>query len=335
MGYSFMTFKKIKSYNAMIGKYKHNYREMYVPNADPDQADKNEELVSLNGKTYKEAFEERMKKLGYLDGGKKIRSNAVMGFEVVTTFSREDKEKIDLEKWKENNVKWLREAFNARPDLYGDNVLSVVYHGDEAGNVHCHAFVVPIDDKGHLNARYYVANRTKLINLQNSYGSLMKKEHNLQRGLPNSKARHKDIQRYYAALNATLERELPEVLPGESSEDYRKRVNSMYVNLQLKNMSLEDKMKQEELRYSQRIQNAISSAKKEVYEKNKPILKEADEIVREFGSMEECAKMAERVKNIDLGTVLMEDSDNYQDLLNRLENLGKEEKKKRKPSFDR
>ena len=319
----------------MIGKYKHNYREMDVPNADPDLADKNEELVSLNGKTYKEAFEERMKGLGYLDGGKKIRSNAVMGFEVVTTFSREDKEKIDLEKWKENNVKWLKEAFNAKPELYGDNVLSVVYHGDEAGNVHCHAFVVPIDDKGHLNARYYVANRTKLINLQNSYGNLMKKEHNLQRGLPNSKARHKDIKRYYAALNAVLDKGLPEVRPDENANDYRKRINSMYVDLQLKNMSLEDKMKQEELRYSQRIQNAVSAAKKEVYDKNKPILKEADEIVREFGSMENCAKMAEKVKNIDLGMALMDDPEEYQELLTRLENIGKEEKKKRTPSFDR
>ena len=80
-----------------------------------------------------------MKELGY-GTSKKIRSNAVLGFEVVTTFSREDADHMDCNKWKENNTKWLTETFNIDPEKYGNNVLSVVYHGDEPGNVHCHAF---------------------------------------------------------------------------------------------------------------------------------------------------------------------------------------------------
>ncbi len=72
---------------------------MDVLNADPEMSYLNEELVKLDDKTYVEAFNERMKTLGYGED-KKIRSNAVYAFEVVTTFSREDHEKIDLEEWK-------------------------------------------------------------------------------------------------------------------------------------------------------------------------------------------------------------------------------------------
>ena len=52
MGYSFMTLEKIKNMNQIIGKYKHNYREIDVLNADPSKKDLNEELVKLDGKTF-------------------------------------------------------------------------------------------------------------------------------------------------------------------------------------------------------------------------------------------------------------------------------------------
>ena len=336
MGYCFMTIEKIKTPNAMRGKYLHNYREMEVPNADAEKAHLNEELVSLNGKTYLQAFNEKVKALGYGDkkGQRKIKSNQVRGFEVVTTFSREDREKMDIEKWKENNVKWLREAFNADPEKYGDNVLSVMYHGDETGNVHCHAFIVPIDDKGHLNARYYVQNREKLINLQNSYAELMEKEHGLKRGIPGSKATHKDIKRYYAALNNTLESELPKVKEHETAEEYRKRVNKLYVDLKLQNMGLEDKAKTAVLRYSQLILNAKNDAKKELYNKHKETLERVKDIEREYGSLEDCAINAEKLKMIELGASTTGEGNEYDDLFKRLYQMGLDEKKKRTPVFD-
>ncbi len=48
-----------------------------------------------------------------------------------------------------------------------------------------------------------------MIELQDSYGKLMKQEHDLDRGIKYSKARHQDIKRYYTALNNTLTKELP------------------------------------------------------------------------------------------------------------------------------
>lgn len=329
MGYSFMTFEKIKNINQMVGKYKHNYREIDVLNADPDKIHLNEELVSLDGKSYKEAFEERTKALGYGDG-KKIRKNAVYGFEVVTTFSREDSDKIDLEKWKENNTKWLKETFNVNPEKYGDNVLSVVYHGDEPGNVHCHAFIVPIDDKGNLNARYYVKSRQKLIEMQDSYGTIMKKEHNLERGVPGSKASHQDIKRYYTALNMTLQKELPQCKALETANDYRKRVNEIYKDACLKIMGMEDRMERIQLAQEQKTLNSVSAAKKELYDKYQEKAENMEELEREFGSYSSIKEKCDNFDNLITGIAEEEEKDDLIVIVNTLIESGRKVRNKEK-----
>lgn len=329
MGYSFFTLEKIKKQGQMVGKYKHNYREIDVINADPDKKHLNEELVSLNGKNYKEAFDERMKTLGY-GTDKKMRSNAVQGFEVVTTFSREEADNINLERWKENNTKWLKETFNVNPEKYGDNVLSVVYHGDEPGNVHCHAFIVPIDDKGNLNARYYVQNRQKMINMQDSYGKLMKDEHNLDRGISGSKARHQDIKRYYTALNMTLEKELPALKEHESVMEYRQRANEIYKDACLKIMGLEDKTSRLEMSQEQKTRNKVSAAKKELYDKYQDKAEHMEQLEREFGTYEEIQDKCEGFDNLIAGIAEEEDKDDYIVIVNTLMDNGKKLREKEK-----
>ena len=132
-----MDIKKIKSLNVMAAKYKHNYREITVPNAVPELSGMNRELVPLIGKDgnpvdYNEAFKQKMESLEYYKDHK-LRSNAVLAYEIVTTFSHEDAGKVDVEKWQEDNVKWLKDTFNLTPEN-GNCVLSVMYHGDEYGN---------------------------------------------------------------------------------------------------------------------------------------------------------------------------------------------------------
>ena len=236
MGYCFMSIEKIKEKGTMTRKYEHNYRTGYVPNADAEKASLNEELVSLKGKTYVEAFNERMEKLKKYNP--KIRKNAVLGLEIVTTFSREDREIVDIEQWKKDQVTWLEDTFNANKEKYGNNVLSVMYHGDEAGNVHCHAMIIPIDENGRLNASYYLDGRKKIIELQDSYGAKMSKNHGLRRGLKNSSAKHEDIKRYYAALNQALAHEAPPVQKvnghNETAEEYKVRVDELIKDLNLK-----------------------------------------------------------------------------------------------------
>lgn len=337
--FCFMSIEKIKSFNVCLGKYKHNYREIEVSNADKNKENLNQELISLNGKTYNEALNERLKELGYYNS-KKIRKNAVLGFEIVTTFSKNDNLNINIEKWKEDNVNWLKENFNANKEKYGDNVLSVMYHGDEEGNVHMHSFVVPIDDKGNLNARFYVGNRKKMIELQNSYSEKMK-SHNLERGVAGSKAKHTDIKKYYTALNKQLNKNLPLMNPQEKFEDYYNRINELYKDVNLKNMGLEDKYNRLELEVSQKIKNAKSESTKEFFEKYNDKLEKYDELERTYDGIENIEKKLEKISNIKKAIEYTDDNDrqNIDNLLNALNQKGNEiiqkSKKKEKEEFYR
>ena len=236
-----MTIEKVKDKGSLTRKYQHNYRTGNVPNADPALLHKNDELVRLNGQTYVEKFDEVMNRLK--EQNPKIRKNAVLALEIVTTFSREDIETVDVEKWKTDQVKWLRENFNPNPEEFGDNVISVMFHGDEAGNVHCHSVIIPIDDKGKLNASYFLDGRAAMIKLQDSYGKLMEERHKLQRGLRGSQAKHEDIKRFYAAQNQALAQEGPEIrkIGGrkETVEEYKERCDEVIKDLHLKMLAMQ------------------------------------------------------------------------------------------------
>lgn len=222
MGYCFMTTQKIKSMGALTSKCIHNFRKIEISNADPDLLYKNETLVNStdeygNELDYVDAWKERMRSLpSYQEHG--VRKNAVLAIEVVTTFSRESN--INLEKWKEENVKWLEKTYNVAPDGKS-NVLSVVYHADEPGNVHCHAIVVPVDENGRLNSVRFIGGRKALYEMQTDYGNAMK-QFGLQRGLENGQARHQDIKKYYSELNNAIKVSLPK--EQETALEYRDRV---------------------------------------------------------------------------------------------------------------
>lgn len=225
MGYCFMSIDKVKDFRTMEMKYQHNYRVKEVPNAISELKGENKELVELedaagNQINYKTAFRDRIKSLDYYRHHR-LRSDAVLGLEVVTTLSRDDLPLTDLEKWQEDNVKWLKETFNQAPEKYGDNVISVIYHADEVGSVHCHAFIIPVNKEGRLSAHSYFGGRASLSKLQDSYAKAMS-AHNLERGVKGSSAKHTDIKKFYTKLNEKMDVPLPE--RGESPEEYRKRI---------------------------------------------------------------------------------------------------------------
>ena len=225
MGYCFMSINKVKDFRTMEMKYQHNYRVKEVPNAISELKGENKELVELqdaagNRIDYKTAFRDRIKNLEYYRHHR-LRSDAVLGLEVVTTLSRDDLPSTDLEKWQEDNVKWLKETFNQAPEKYGENVMSVIYHGDEVGSVHCHAFIIPVNKEGRLSAHSYFGGRASLSKLQDSYAKAMS-THNLERGVKGSSAKHADIKKFYTKLNEKMDVPLPE--RGESPEKYRKRI---------------------------------------------------------------------------------------------------------------
>ena len=171
MAFAFMDIQKIKTEGQMTAKYNHNCRKIEIDNVIPELSHLNEDLIPLpvdqngNELSYYDAFKKRINELPYYQDHN-IRKNAVRGYEVLLTFSKD--ESINVDEWKKLSVKWLKDTFNVAPDKR-NNVLHVAFHADETGNYHCHAFVVPIDEKGKLNACRFTDGSRALSDLQTSF----------------------------------------------------------------------------------------------------------------------------------------------------------------------
>lgn len=187
MSYAILRVAKVKTQGAIASIGKHNERERDTPNADKSLTPNNITLIGDDSKSYLDSWQDKTKDI-------KIRSNAVLGLEVILTYSPEAKmqESQKFEEWKAKNIEFLKDTFGE------DNILKAKLHLDET-TPHIHAFIVPIDNKGKLNARAFVGGREKLRDMQTSYADYMK-EFNLNRGLENSKAEHIPLKKFYAAL---------------------------------------------------------------------------------------------------------------------------------------
>ena len=182
MAYAIMRFGRIKR-TGLAHTYRHNSREDMPPNADPARTAMNRELIGSGGTTYRDLFEDVRSEMLIESpdfGKRKIRSDAAYGLEVLMTFSSRT-DGVDLEKWIQRNVEWLNEAFNppgreayvhdydgTKKTIHLNNVRSVILHQDE-GIPHLHAFIIPVDEKGVLNASYYIGGMQRCSRLQASY----------------------------------------------------------------------------------------------------------------------------------------------------------------------
>lgn len=274
MGYCFMSIQKIKTKGGLMSKYNHNYRQVDVDNADKELAYLNDEIIKLptdeSGKqmNYVEAFNDRLSTIPYYQTHS-YRKNAVLAFEVVTTFSKDSP--IDLEAWKQKNKEWLENTFNVAGDGR-NNVISMVYHGDEAGEVHCHAIVVPIDERGRLNAARFTGGARAMSDLQSSYAIDMR-EFGLERGLKGSSAKHEDIRRFYAELNRAKD-SVPEVKPGEPAQAYKERV---LASLETMHMSTLRDIKEKERESRRRLDSGFIERRDEIARERNAFFSELEE----------------------------------------------------------
>ena len=187
MSFAILRVEKIKTQGAIASIGKHNERERETPNADYNITPENKTLVGDDSLSYLEAWQEKTKDL-------KIRSNAVLALEVVLTYSPEAKiqQSQNFEAWQAKNIQFLKDTFGE------DNILKAKLHIDET-TPHIHAVIVPIDDKGKLNARAFTGGREKLRDMQTNYAEYMQ-EFNLNRGIENSRAEHIPLKKFYGAM---------------------------------------------------------------------------------------------------------------------------------------
>lgn len=192
--YAILRIEKIKSVSHGNARLKHSRREIECPTAVSGKCNKHlvftdraEEMRKDKKTPFKTIFHERIK-------GQKVRRNAVHAIEVVLTFSPNAVNNERLRSWASANMQWLADNFGG-----AKNVIDARLHLDEA-TPHIHAFIIPLDERGKLNARAFLGGtNNRMSELQTSYAKAME-PFRLERGISKkiTKAQHQNSQRWHA-----------------------------------------------------------------------------------------------------------------------------------------
>ena len=189
--YAVLRVAKLKTMGEIGQLGKHNERTRETRNADEARLGDNVRLAGT-GDWCADAQ-------GRLDDAPTIRSNAVLAMEHVLTASREFyhqgtqfEQATRLAEWTERSMVWLRETYGEK------NIVAAVLHKDEQ-TPHIQALVVPIDERGRLNAHAYTGGRALLARMQDSYARAMEPL-GLERGVKGSVADHQTVKEFYAKI---------------------------------------------------------------------------------------------------------------------------------------
>ena len=247
MSFAIYRTAKLKSFGEIGGSLSHTYRTRPTPNADENKLHINKHIFE----TYNQCFFALKNAIP-----EKRRSNAVLCIEHLITASP------DWDGWntaKENE--FFDKSLEFVKKKYGsENVIAHSIHRDET-TPHLIVYVTPIDEKGGLNAKKWLGGRSKLSQTQTEFANHVK-EFGLERGLQNSKARHKTIKEFYAEIEKptpTLEEKKYEIQPLdydlipkmgllETTSSFNKKLEASYkeIHFNYENLILRLKNKQHE-----------------------------------------------------------------------------------------
>ena len=185
MSFAIYRTAKLGSFGEIGGSLSHTYRTRPTPNADENKAHLNEHSLQ----TYNQCFEAIKNSIP-----EKRRKNAVLTIEHLITASP------DWSGWNtEKETEFFDKSLEFVKQKYGsENVIAHSIHRDET-TPHLIVYVLPIDEKGGLNAKKWLGGRAKLSQTQTDFANEVKNL-GLERGLENSKARHKTIKQFYAEI---------------------------------------------------------------------------------------------------------------------------------------
>lgn len=207
--------EKLKTFHDASRAFRHDFRIDDVKNVIPELSEYNDYIIMPNSNNITSVLKERLHKFGYgtEPGDIKVKSNAVRAFEVIMDFSPEAADKIDLEAWKEDCIKWLKNEFDESPDQ--GNIIAVACHYDEQANydpntkkpmknIHMHAIIQPINKNGRLNYDSIVnkgIGAKEFCMRQERFYEQVGKKHGLARGEKGSKSHHETMRNYNRELS--------------------------------------------------------------------------------------------------------------------------------------
>ena len=279
--YAFMTLGKVKSLGTLTAKGNHNMRVKLSDNVIPELSELNRVYTNIGeswdvevpeGKTKEEvtfadAFKARIATLPYYQNHK-TRPDAVYAYELVMSYTKDDT--IDPYAWAEKNMEWVHQTFDRAGDGKS-NVLHAVLHMDEPGNPHMHVIVVPIDAECRLNAKSFTNGSRVMRHLQDTYAEAVS-ECGLQRGVPNSSAKHKDIQKMYANINIVKDN-YPMPRDGQTAKEYHGEIQEYIETMMLSGYKELEDNKTRDLQEVDRYRNEAREVIRNDLEANKAVLR--------------------------------------------------------------
>lgn len=185
--YAIMRLEKIHSKNSYIGKMKHAMeRKSLRHRSHPELEHLNFRQFGPNFRdcnSLAECHEKMMQKVS----GKKVRTDAVIGFELVLSASNlSDLSYNEYKKWANTCVKWIKKEF-------GDEFIYFIQGDFDESNPHLHAFVGACYYNQKLqcyrvSGKHFTKDAERMSQLQDSFANDME-EFGLERGIKKSKRR--------------------------------------------------------------------------------------------------------------------------------------------------
>jgi len=265
--FAIVRIAKHKNLGGVLNLAKHHTRELECDHINTARTSLN--IGPKFGRDAVDAISKRIEEAQ--EGKKKFRSDAVKVLEYMCTASPE---------WWQKASKTQREGFISRTrgwleKRHPGNVAALWVHYDET-SPHVHAFIVPLDKKGVLNAKSFVGGREKLTALQDEFANVVGQPLGLDRGLKKSGARHTRVRDFWQALDG-------EEAPKPTRADYVKAA------LGVKTPAIEKQEKQATMGRAGALLH--TRARKA----NRAVVKQAKEQkAREFALQAEAATLAQR-----------------------------------------
>jgi hypothetical protein len=178
---------KLKSFGNVGGSLSHTYRTRETTNADPDRADTNEHSHSSPAEVM-QALRDRLPE--------KYRKDAVIGIEYFVGASPQwfdGKTREQQDAYFRESIDWLEKRHGK------ENVVGWSIHRDET-SPHLVAYVVPISERGTLNAKQWTGGAAALSKMQTDFAKNVGARNDLERGIEGSKAHHQTIKGFYAQI---------------------------------------------------------------------------------------------------------------------------------------
>lgn len=175
-----MRFQKYKVGSVANIERHQNHRDRLKYRKHPERENENKTWVQNPDKTMTQVVRQIIKKQQE-QTGRAVRKDAVALVEFVLTFSKEVENIIDFEDWNKSNLEWLEKQFGK------ENLIRYDLNADECTR-HGHYFLVPLDEKGYLNASKFFGKKQQVVQLQDSYSDAMER-FGLVRGISKEQTR--------------------------------------------------------------------------------------------------------------------------------------------------